>query len=172
YNRDHPINLLFKHNEPSNSLGLLNFIHYQVHGFFEFSRLYTHLESSTGYYYGKFELYPFLKVFNLFGIDTGLNFQEMSQVLKKQGVYTTFWGPFYIDFGVWGFLIIFFVGRWVGKLSRKYYSFNFMSKLLYPFILTVIFTGPILNTFTGSFLYNIIAIIATGTAYKIYNSRN
>lgn len=172
YNKDHPINLFFKDNEPSNSLGSLNFIHYQIHGAFEFSRLITHLESTNGYYYGKYELYPFFKVFKLLEIDIGEDFMEMSQKLKKKGVYTTFWGPFYLDFGIWGLIIIFFVGTWIGKLGRKFYSGQFMPKLFYPFILTVIFTAPILNTFTGSFLYNILAIIGTSTIFIFYKSRD
>jgi oligosaccharide repeat unit polymerase len=167
YDHEHPINALFGSASPSEYVGLLNFIHYNVHGVMEYIRLYNHSESIFGYYYGKYEFYVFIKVLKPFGFNTGKDFISMSnQVMHKPAVYTTFWGPFFIDFGIFGVFIIFFAGRIIKRMFYKFYSGNSSIILFYPYFLTIIFTIPFFHSFSGSNLYYFIAIIITIFMYR------
>jgi len=105
YNSDHPINFLMTEH-PSYYSGGLNFIHYQVHGVYEYSRNISHLGNPEGTYYGAYELYPIIKLLNFIGFESKLSDIEMNKVVLRHGVYSTFWGPFYIDFGLFGIVVI------------------------------------------------------------------
>jgi oligosaccharide repeat unit polymerase len=166
YNSNHPINMLFKDNDPLHHVGLLNFIHYMVHGFFEYIRLYNHVDDWGGIYYGTYEGYIFFKFLNFVGIPAVADYNTMNKVFYKQAVFTTFWGPFYIDFGIFGLIVIFYFGRFIRFISSRLTKGSFWAILSYPYALTVVLTSPIFHVLNGSFLYNVVSILLSCIVYN------
>lgn len=156
YNEHHPINILITN--PEENINYLSFIHYQVHGVYEYSRNITKLDRPEGMYYGIYELFPIYKMLGIFGLNENKNFTQINEPIDRVGVYTTFWGPFYYDFGLFGVILIFFIGRLVASIRNKFYSYSKFHQLLYPVVLTTIFVSPVINTVNGIFLYYYISI--------------
>lgn len=134
--------------------------HYFAHSVFEYIRLNNHLEKSWGYYYGMFEFYTYFKLFKLLGFDIP-PFSELNKISYKPAVYSTFWGPFYIDFGVFGFVISFLLGRSSQRIYLKARQNSPIHILLYAFIAMVILASFFLNFATGGNLYFLNAIVVT-----------
>jgi hypothetical protein len=148
---------------------ILNFLHYLVHGVVEWFRLFNHVGLSN-YYLGMYEFYPFVKMFAFLGLDVP-TFTELASVAHKTGVYTTFWGPFILDFGVLSFCMAFFLGLISGYLHKGLYSANYFSVLIYPVVAIQIIFSPIINIFSGVIVYYLLSAIISILLIKILSRR-
>jgi hypothetical protein len=148
-------------------IGLYSFKHYFAHGTIEYIRLVNHLEKVTGYYYGEYQFNVFFKFFRAFGSPLQ-TMQEMQSVLKRKAVYTTFWGPFYLDFGLFGIVIIFFWGRFV----KRVYIYSKRGRteyvIFYAFLSTIIVTSAFINFLLGSSSYYFFAFFITALLFKYW----
>ncbi len=151
-------------------IGLYSLKHYLAHSVFEYTRLLNHLEYTTGYYYGGFQLYVYFKVLKALKINIP-SFSQMSKITYKEAVYTTFWGPFYIDFGIFGILISFFLGRFS---KQKYLNAKNGSEgdiLMYSFVGVVILASFFVNFLMGANIYFLNAILITIFLFKYWPNK-
>ena len=148
-------------------IGLHSLNHYFAHGVFEYVRLVNHLEKTTGYYYGMYEFYTFFKFFRALGIPVPSKF-EMSEIIDRQAVYRTFWGEFYIDFGVLGIVIMFFWGRFTKSIyiyaTRQHTEYV----VFYAYLSTIVITSFFINFLLGSSSYYLFAFLITLLIFKIW----
>ena len=148
-------------------IGLYSIKHYFAHSVFEYIRLVGHLENYTGYYYGAYEFYPYLKMLKVVKIDVP-SFSDLNNVIYKRGVYTTFWGPFFLDFGVFGFILSFFLGRFCKQKYLNAKNGSEMDILLYSFIGINILASFFVSFLNGGNIYFFNAIIITILFSKIW----
>lgn len=140
--------------------------HYFAHGVFEFIRMVNHVQSPYGLYYGRYLFNPYFKFLRLIGVPQK-SFKELNVVVHKQDVYTTFWGPIYLDFGVFGILFSLIFGallKYIYIKARKGYM-PFI--LFYSYFFYVILGSMFLNLMIGSSLYIFNAILVIFFLYSI-----
>ncbi|BCN92702.1 hypothetical protein THMIRHAM_04870 [Thiomicrorhabdus immobilis] len=148
---------------------LLNFLHYVVHGVVEWFRLFNHVGLSN-YYFGMYEFYPFVKLFAFLGFEVP-TFSELASVAHKTGVYTSFWGPFILDFGALSFGMAFFSGIVSSYFYKGLFSGNLSSLLIYPVIAMQIIFSPIINIFSGVIIYYLLSAIISVFLIKTLSKR-
>lgn len=156
-----------KGDERAKLIGLYSLKHYFAHGVVEYVRLINDLESVTGYHYGQYQFGVFFKFFRAFGIPLKSN-QEMQEVITRKAVYNTFFGPFYIDFGVFGFVVIFFWGRFVKRVyiyARRGHS---QYVVFYGYLATIIITSAFLNFLLGSSSYYLFAFFISLLVFRLW----
>jgi len=90
-------------------------------------------------YYIIYEFYSVYKMLGIFGLNENKNFTQINELLNRVGLYTTFWCPFYYDFGLFGIILIFFIGILVASIRNNFYSYSTFHLLLYPIVLITIF---------------------------------
>lgn len=150
-------------------LGYVNFSQYYIHGFFEFGYLYNNY--SKDYHYGAYSFTIFAKFFNsVFGLNMDLKEVQMSP--PRVGVYTTFFGPVFIDFGWMAFVFMFLLGLIQKVIFNKAIKgkFYFLPLLFYMLIIT--FFMPVVNFITtAQGLYIITAFGLFLFAYSILNKK-
>lgn len=149
------------------AIGMYSLKHYFAHGVFEYIRLVNHLESYSGYYYGGYQFYVFTKFFKFFGLPVA-SFQEMNTVSYKPAVYTTFWGPFFIDFGVFGIIIAFFWGRFTRRIYLKAVQGLSPHVIFYCFIAVLALASFFVNFIIGGSSYYLFGFIVTIIIFKIW----
>ncbi|WP_445386343.1 hypothetical protein ACT6NV_05965 [Robiginitalea sp. IMCC44478] len=147
-------------------IGLYSLKHYFAHGIFEYIRLVNHLEKTSGYYYGMYEFHVFFKFFRPFGLSVP-SFSEINKISYKPAVYTTFWGPFYIDFGLFGIAVIFIWGRYVRKVYARALIGHPAYVIFYGYLATIILASFFLNFLLGSSSYYLFGFIVAILLFKI-----
>lgn len=153
--------------DKSKMLGIFSLKHYFVHGIFEYVRLVNDLDKTTGYYFGQYEFNVFFKFFRLLGLPVK-SFAELNEVVKRQAVYQTFWGPFYIDFGLLGVIVAFFWGRFVKLIFVKASRGGTPYVIFYAYLSTVIIASFFINFLLGSSSYFLFAFLIAILAFKLW----
>jgi len=120
----------------------LNFSQYIVHGLFEFSYLYGNFRGAHTMGEDTFSVYYKLAAF-LFRLPS---FEERVLAAEpNSGVFTTFFGPLYVDFGWFGPVIVFVFGLGAQKLWTSTERGNVDLLPLYFYAAIVIFLAPIVS---------------------------
>ncbi|GEM_PF-6863801 len=115
---------------------IVNFFQYFLHGFLEFSYLIDHFQY-VSYQDGAYTFRVFGK---LFGASTGAE-----NITPRSGVYTTFLGPLWVDFGVLSLFFCFLWG-WIMALSYNKVKRGLIQYLpLYAYMGAVAFFSPVVN---------------------------
>lgn len=153
--------------EKSRMLGLFSLKHYFVHGVFEYVRLVNDLEKTTGYYYGQYEFNVFFKFFRVFGAPLK-SFDKLNDIVKRKAVYQTFFGPFYIDFGLFGIVVLFFWGRFSKRIYTHAKRGHTQYIVFYGYLSTIIITSIYLNFLTGSSSYYLFAFFVSLLVFKYW----
>lgn len=146
--------------EKDKMIGLHSLKHYFVHGAVEYVRLVNDLEKKTGYYYGQYEFNVFFKFFRIFKIPLK-SLGDLNEIVKRKSVYQTFWGPFYIDFGLFGVIILFFWGRFVKRIYIKAKMGSTPHVIFYGYLSTILITSAFLNFLLGSSGYYLFAFLVS-----------
>jgi len=168
FNKDFKIKYFNASQEDKNKMiGLYSLKHYFVHGVFEYVRLVNDLDKTMGYHYGQYEFNVFFKFFRVFGIPLKSTF-ELSEVVKRQAVYQTFWGPFYIDFGVIGVIIMFFWGRFIKRIYTHARNGSTQYIIFYAYLATIIITSFFINFLLGSSSYYLFAFFINLILFKYW----
>lgn len=140
--------------------------HYFIHGYYQFALLVSSFDLSN-MTAGASQFYPVFKFFGVLGYET-TTAADLVKVVDESGVYSTFFGPVYMDFGYWGFLYCFVLGlfsqwSWVGALKRNGFHYMF-----YPYVAAVLAHSSFLNMIQGGMgLYFLVAMALAGLIVKI-----
>lgn len=143
-----------------------NLKHYFAHGVFEYIRLVNHVDKPYGTYYGEYIFNPYFKVLRFLGIKQR-SFDTLNNIVHKKNVYTTFWGPFYLDFGVFGVLIALIFGALLKYIYIKARKGFLPFILLYAYFSFIILGSMFLNLMLGSSIYIFNSILIIFVLYSI-----
>ncbi|AIE86639.1 O-antigen polymerase [Fimbriimonas ginsengisoli] len=111
---------------------------YANHGVYEFSKTVNHADPSR-LYWGVAQYSIAFYFFRLLGLSE-VNERGWREQFATFGVYSTFFGPTYIDFGIiLGFAYLFALGVFTQFLYRRALQGSLLPLLLYPFFASVIF---------------------------------
>jgi hypothetical protein len=144
---------------------LVSLTHYFVHGYYQFFLLYQSfgLDNLT---YGASQFYPIFKFFRVLGFET-VSAADLVSILEEPGVYTTFFGPVFMDFGYWGFLYCFILGLICQLSWTKAVRSDLFHLLVYPYCAAVIIHSSFLNMIqSGMGMYFLVAMLMAGYILK------
>ncbi len=153
--------------EKNKMIGYYSLKHYFAHGVIEYIRLVNHLEYKTGYYYGQYEFNVFFKFFKAFGVPLK-SMGELNSITKRKAVYKTFWGEFYIDFGLFGIIIMFFWGRFVKRIYTYSKRGSTPHLIFYGYLSTLLITSFFINFLLGSSSYYLFAFLISLLIFKYW----
>jgi oligosaccharide repeat unit polymerase len=129
------------------SFAYLNLSQYEVHGLFEFSYLYNNFHGPHTMGADIFSVFYKLAAF-LFRLPGFEN--EVSAAEPNSGVYTTFFGPLFIDFGWFGPILMLFFGIAVQRLWVLLRRGVVEVVPLYLYLAVVLFLAPVVNMISGA----------------------
>lgn len=120
---------------------------YFLHGMFEYGYLYENFDSEHAYGSYTFIVYKrFLD--KLIGSKTDIF--AIQDLAPRQGVYTTFYGPLYLDFGWFMLIFMFFFGRYTSSIYEKAKNMDNSAILVYFYIFIVLLFSPVFNFVSGA----------------------
>ncbi len=141
----------------------LNLTQYAVHGVFEFSYLYQNFTGAHTWGADTFSMYYKLGAF-IFGLP---GFEDRVLAAEpNSGVFTTFFGPLFIDFGWFGPLLVFGFGLVAQALWTQVRRGDVGLAPFYFYLVIVIFLSPIVNLLSngeGLFILTSFALFWLGT---------
>jgi len=134
---------LLSANEPVSAMlaGLLPIAQYFTHSLFEFQILWADAASQT-HSYGALHFAPYMKVLSILGFSYDLDLWEL---FPRVGVFTSFFGPLWVDFGWLSFLIMFFFGAISRHIARQAQRGDLGAYPLYTQFCVVLFFAPVVN---------------------------
>jgi len=128
---------------------------YVYHGMYEFFILVDGFEGD--YAYGRVSFWFPLKILDFIGVDVG-SFDIESLDGVRVGLFTTFLGPLYIDFGVFMPLVVFVLFFFLGLIAMKVRNTNLVWLPFSAVLAVVLAMFPIFNLLTSaSGIYPLIA---------------
>jgi len=141
---------------------------YYLSGAYEFSLLWTRPDSQP-FAFGGYMFSPFAKVFRtIFGLNQKGAVDEESLVYRT-GVFNTFFGPVWVDFGWFGLIFCAFFGIVATSVGNTAKAGNFSAVPLYLYIVVIVFYMPVVNFITTG--YGIFAICSFGIFALATSSR-
>ncbi|WP_243388195.1 O-antigen polymerase [Bacillus kexueae] len=146
----------------------ISLVHYVLHGYYQFFLLFEHFNSSN-LGYGAYQFYPVFKLGNFIGIEV-VDYYELMSKLETQGVYTTFFGPLYADFGFGGltFLFMFLFGFVSQLFYKKALNGELFSTLFYSYLGSVLIHSSFINMIqSGMGLYVFVSILFSALLLKL-----
>ncbi len=150
-------------------LGGINFLQYYLHGAYEFNYLYNEYEGE--HHYGAFTFNTFAKFLNI-TLGTNIDLQKIQTSPPRTGIYTTFFGPIYMDFGWLSFVFMFMFG-WIQKFvyNKTLTGKSQYLPLLFYFLI-INFFMPVINfIISAQGLYIIIAFVIFAMVFTALTSK-
>jgi hypothetical protein len=115
---------------------------YYLHGIYEFCLLWERPDSQI-FLNGIEHFFPYIKLLSMAGIvDQSVISQ---QPYLREGVFTTFFGPLWVDFGFLSILIIFIFGFLVKRIANIAREREPAALPLHSFFCVVVFFFPVVN---------------------------
>lgn len=143
---------------------------YIVHGIYEMDFM---MKSKPPHTYGKYNLFLTFKLLNKLGL-TDANLAQLNNPTKRN-TYITLFGDFFIDFGWYSFIIMFFYGS-LQKLLFNSFEDNHAIKPIVVVMLFVNFFMLVVNFFRISFLLFIMVyfflLVTKRIALSLYRLSN
>ncbi len=127
---------------------LLPILQYYLHGLFEFGLLWTRPDSQTFTLGGQI-FAPYAKLLGMLGV-IGRDVIDYEAAYFRTGIFTTFFGPVWSDFGWFSPIFMFFFGFVAKLLSRRSSSNDVAAFPIYAFFVVVIFFMPVVNFFVSA----------------------
>lgn len=123
-------------------------IQYFVHGMFEFSYAFQHFNA----YNHSFGKYTFITFYRFWTILSGSPFDAsaITNLSPRIGVYTTLFGPFFIDFGWFNLIFMLFLGYIIKSLYYKAIAGKDWAILMYFYVFIVLAFWPVFNFVNGA----------------------
>ncbi len=121
----------------------------------------------SNYYLGIYEFYPIVKILSVLGLSIP-SFIELADVAHKTGVYTTFWGSFILDFGVFSFFAAFVLGVMSMALYYGLLRGSFVCYLIYPIFAAQLIFSSVMNILSGVVVYYLVAILVSVALLNLY----
>lgn len=130
-------------------LGILNSIlaafmplaQYFTHGIFEFQILWEGAADQS-FSYGALLFSPFVKLLSILGLGT---VPDLYDLFPRVGVFTSFFGPLWVDFGWFSLLVMFTFGVVARVLGRQAYCGDIGAYPLYVYFCVILFFAPVVN---------------------------
>lgn len=150
-------------------LGLINFVQYYTHGMYEFGYLYSNYIEE--HHYGTYTFNVFAKFSNII-FKTKIDLQKIQKSPPRTGIYTTFFGPIYIDFGWYSLLFMFIFGVFQKNIYNKVIIGRFQYIPLLFYFLIINFFMPVINFVNGAQgLYTLSSFIIFVFLYSLLAGR-
>lgn len=150
-------------------LGIINFGQYYLHGLFEFGYLYNNYENQNWYGGYTFNIVP--KFSNII-FRTDFDLKEIQDSPPRTGVYTTFFGPIFIDFGWFSLIFMFFFGVFQKLIYNKVMLGRFQFIPIVFYFLIINFFMPVFNFINGAQgLYNLISFAFFALIYILLTGK-
>lgn len=142
---------------------LVSFAYYETHGLYEFELL-RQFRGSSQATLGRLEFAPLFRVLRATQLVPGAP-PKREDLVYQDGVYTTFFGPLFVDFGWIGPGVCLLLGLMVARLrSRK----SLGSMLQYALAGSVIVHAPAVNLIeTGGGFYVITSFVLIGLVERL-----
>lgn len=141
---------------------LLPILQYYVHSVFEFQILWS-VQDTQSFAGGAVLFDPYMKLLAIFGIGAQA---DLFELFPRVGVFTTFWGPLWVDFGWFSMLMMFlfgFMARMIGRATR---ISDVGAIPLYSYFCVILFFMPVVNfaiSAQGMYVINAFAIFWLAT---------
>ena len=122
-------------------VGLLPIMQYYVHSIPEFQILWSVNDTQT-FAGGALHFAPYVKLLAMFGLTSEL---DLSTLFPRVGIFTSFWGPLWVDFGWFALLFMFlsgFMARMIGRAAR---NGDLGAYPLYTYFCVILFFMPVVN---------------------------
>ena len=141
---------------------------YYLSGVYELSRVLDRQDEQF-YAYGGYLFSPYVKAWSVL---SGKNY-NMAEVelnlFPRSGVFSSFFGPLWVDFGWFGMGLMYFMGYIFTLVARHAKTGKFNLFPLYCYIVIVVFLFPVvnlLNSGNGFFVIHAFLAFAVFTSFK------
>lgn len=128
-------------NEGGPIVGLLPIAQYYLHSILEFQILWG-LGETQVFSGGALHFSPYIKALGILGLASEPNHYDL---FPRAGVFTSFWGPLWVDFGWTGPAVMFLFGFAARKIARIARGGNLQAYPLYTYLCVVLFFMPVIN---------------------------
>jgi hypothetical protein len=123
---------------------------YYISGAYEFSALWTRPDGQQ-FAYGQMLLFPFVRVIHYVMGSDGLSQERVENYVYRDGVFQTFFGPLWVDFGWIGPFLLVPFGYLVQLLSYRVRTGSTAFLPIYIYLAIVIFFMPVVNFMVNGF---------------------
>lgn len=140
-------------NRGSLLVGLLPIAQYYIHSILEFQVLWSMTETQN-FSWGRLLFAPYFKILTILGVASD---PDLFELFPRVGVFTSFWGPFWVDFGWFGPMVMFFLGIIMRIVARAARNGEMRAYPLYTYFCVVLFFMPVVNfaiTAQGMYVIN------------------
>ena len=141
---------------------------YYLSGLYEFEMQFNRPDEQF-FGFGSYIFYPYSRVISIvFNVDNIRGLDE-SVLLYRYGVFTSFFGPIWVDFGWFSILIIGLIGFLSERLSQFVRQGYINALPLYLFLVVVIFYMPVFNFLVigfGFFIFHGFALFALFSSFQ------
>jgi hypothetical protein len=137
--------------------GVLPLMQYYLHGFAEFGLLWDRPDKQY-FLHGAEHFTPYLKALMMFGYAPATT---LTEPYYRSGVFTTFFGPLWVDFGWFGPLLMFVFGKVSKFCAESARAGELAAAPLHAYLCVVIFFMPVVNFIVsaqGMYIINALAI--------------
>ncbi|ASM74629.1 glyco_rpt_poly: oligosaccharide repeat unit polymerase (plasmid) [Pseudosulfitobacter pseudonitzschiae] len=129
---------------------------YFTHPIFEFQILWEGAADQT-YSYGALLFAPYVKALSMFGVAT---VPDLFDLFPRVGIFTSFFGPLWVDFGWFSPLVMLVFGVLARLLGRQAQRGDIGAYPLYVYFCVILFFAPVVNfAISAQGMYTINAFI-------------
>lgn len=121
--------------------GVLPILQYYVHGPLEFQILWSDYDTQV-FSHGALLFSPYVKLLSIFGIASQ---PDLYELFPRVGVFTSFWGPLWVDFGWLSLLVMFLFGFVARRIAIAARAADLGAVPLYTYICVILFFMPVVN---------------------------
>ncbi|HEV2599673.1 oligosaccharide repeat unit polymerase [Sphingopyxis sp.] len=142
---------------------------YYLSGIYEFDLALNRPDEQV-FGYGAYIFYPYSRVLALaLGTESASIFEE-DELIYRTGVFTSFFGPLWVDFGYAMFPIMILIGFVIQRLSPMVAAGQINILPLYLFCLVVVFYMPVFNFLVSGFGFFILHGFAIFAIFSSFSS--
>ncbi|PTU32368.1 O-antigen polymerase [Stenotrophobium rhamnosiphilum] len=129
-------------------LTVTNFSQYLLHGIPEFCLLWDRGDSQL-FTWGSQFFFPYVKTLNILQL-ANIPIPEAEDVYVRAGIFTSFFGPLWADFGYFGLIFMLLFGFLAARASNAMINGNVYVTPLYLYMALIILMMPTVNLFIGA----------------------
>lgn len=142
---------------------------YYLSGIYEFD-LALHRPDEQKFGYGAYIFYPYSRVLAIALNTESSSIIEEDELIYRIGVFTSFFGPMWVDFGIFVIPIMLFIGALCQKMAFITATGKINALPFYLFLLVVVFYMPVYNFLIsgfGFFIFHGFALFALFSSFVI-----
>lgn len=115
-------------------------VQYFLHSIFEFQLLWDNHQGLFSY--GSLHFAPYVKLLEVFDLASGI---DPELLFPRVGIFTSFFGPLWVDFGWFGPLVMAIFGFFARNLATMVRRGDMGALPLYSYLLVILFFAPVVN---------------------------